>query len=87
MAQNEEVMGDVVELPQEFLILRDDYTIQLNKRLVSLNMVRRQGGNNFIEIIDEHMHDIAGIKAKIKEVDSMMDIIKKSKNTGVNKDD
>ena len=38
MAQSKEspVQGDVIEIPQEFLLLKEQYMVELSKKLISL---------------------------------------------------
>ena len=64
MAQDKEVQGDVIQIPQEFILLKDQYMIELNKKLISLTMLRKQPGMDYMEYLDHHMQDLASIKGK-----------------------
>tara|TARA_R110002050_G_scaffold56409_1_gene126746 strand:- start:2815 stop:3078 length:264 start_codon:yes stop_codon:yes gene_type:complete len=87
MAQDKEVQGDVIQIPQEFVLLKEEYILKLSKRLISLSMVRKHPGADYIEILDDHIDSIVGIKNKIKEVDEMIESIKQQQQpTGVDND-
>lgn len=84
MAQDKEVQGDVIQIPQEFILLKEQYMIELSKKLISLNMVRKQPSVDYIESLDTHMGDLADIKSKIREIDEMIENIKNQQQpTGV----
>ena len=87
MAQDKEVQGDVIQIPQEFTLLRDQYMVELSKKLISLTMLRKQPGMDYMEYLDHHMQDLASIKGKIREVDEMINSIKNQQQpTGVDND-
>ena len=87
MAQDNEVQGDVIQIPQEFILLKDQYMVELSKKLISLTMLRKQPGMDYLDNLDNHMEDLASIKGKIREVDEMINSIKnKQQPTGVDND-
>lgn len=87
MAQDNEVQGDVIQIPQEFVLLKEEYILKLSKRLISLSMVRKHPSADYIEILDDHIDSIVGIKNKIKEIDEMIESIKQQQQpTGVDND-
>jgi len=84
MAQDNEVQGDVIQIPQEFILLKDQYMVELSKKLISLTMVRKQPSADYIDNLDTHMGDLADIKSKIREIDEMIESIKNQQQpTGV----
>jgi hypothetical protein len=87
MAQDNEVQGDVIQIPQEFILLKDQYMVELSKKLISLTMLRKQPGMDYLDNLDNHMEDLASIKGKIREVDEMINSIKNQQQpTGVDND-
>lgn len=87
MAQDKEIQGDVIQIPQEFILLKDQYMIELSKKLISLTMLRKQPGMDYLDNLDNHMEDLASIKGKIREVDEMIESIKNQQQpTGVDND-
>lgn len=88
MAQDNDIQGDVIQIPQEFVLLKEQYMLELSKKLISLTMVRKQPSADYIDIIDAHMGDVAAIKSKINEVNEMIANIKNQQQpTGVEKND
>lgn len=87
MAQDNEVQGDVIQIPQEFILLKDQYMVELSKKLISLTMLRKQPSMDYLDNLDNHMEDLASIKGKIREVDEMINSIKNQQQpTGVDND-
>ena len=90
MAQSKEspVQGDVIEIPQEFLLLKEQYMVELSKKLISLSIVRKQPTPDYIDVIDSHIDSIVDIKNKIKEIDEMIATIQQQPQpTGVDQND
>mgnify|MGYP003133839510 CR=1 FL=1 len=82
MSQDNEVQGDVIEIPQEFLVLKDKYNQKLNEALINYGITRKHGSVNFMKDLDKHIKDIAHIKSWIKEIDTQIQAIKQQQPKG-----
>tara|TARA_R110000782_G_scaffold25699_8_gene66523 strand:+ start:2442 stop:2708 length:267 start_codon:yes stop_codon:yes gene_type:complete len=79
---NEEVMGDVIEIPSEFLVLRDKYILELNESLISYGVLRKHGSSDFINDLDKHIKDIAHAKSWVAEINDQIETIKQQQPKG-----
>ena len=77
----DEVQGDVIQIPQEFILIKEQYMLELSAKLISLTMLRKQPSMDYLDNLDSHMADLASIKSKIREVDEMIDSIKNQQQT------
>ena len=77
----DEVQGDVIQIPQEFILIKEQYMLELSAKLISLTMLRKQPSMDYLDNLDSHMADLASIKIKIREVDEIIDSIKNQQQT------
>jgi|TARA_R110000824_G_scaffold144235_2_gene312094 hypothetical protein len=63
------VHGDVIEIPQEFMVLKDKYTMELNEALINYGITRKHGSINFTKDLDQHIKDIAHVKSWLAEIE------------------
>lgn len=73
------VHGDVIEIPQEFLVLKDKYSLELNEALINYGITRKHGSVNFTKDLDKHIKDIAHVKSWLAEIELQIKTISEQK--------
>lgn len=79
MAQDNQVPGDYINVPKEFLLLKNKYTTELASRTLDMSVLRSTGSENFMADIDKCIKDIAHCKQWLGELQAMIESFRDTK--------
>jgi hypothetical protein len=76
---DEKDMGDVIEVPQEFLLLKNKYQNQLLSARLNVGVIRGSGSSDYMSDMDKYIKEITHIKLYLSELDETIKSFKQTK--------
>jgi len=74
-----DIVGDVINIPKELILLKNKYTTQLASRTLDMSILRSAGSENFMEDLDKCIKDIAHCKQWLGELETVIESFKNIK--------